>query len=67
MRLRDVVLLDGLGAATAAMGPPPPPPAGTTSAKWTYTGTVPTMKRVDMSKEPACAVAHTTPSCRRRS
>lgn len=39
-----------------------PPAAGTISGTVTYTGTPPTMKPIDMTKEPACAKAHNPPA-----
>ncbi|HTZ73304.1 MAG TPA: carboxypeptidase regulatory-like domain-containing protein [Candidatus Aquilonibacter sp.] len=40
----------------------PPADTGTITGKVTYTGTPPKPRPIDMSKEPACSMAHSTPA-----
>src|SRR5882724_3928120 len=61
-RFTALAALVSVGSGIA--GPPhraPPLPAGTISGKVTYTGTLPKVRTIDMSKEPNCVTQHPTP------
>ncbi len=58
-RLTPLIALVALEASVAAS--PRTPPAGTISGKVTYTGTLPRVRPIDMSKEPNCVTQHATP------
>lgn len=62
MIARVVAGLVVVSVAGATAGPSHrPPPAGTISGKVTYTGTLPRIRPIDMSKEPSCVAQHPTP------
>ena len=63
MIARYIAVLGLAAVGGTAAGPPrrPPPPAGTISGKVTYTGTLPKVRPIDMSKEPNCVTQHPTP------
>src|SRR6267378_3757674 len=52
-----------VGGSAAGGGPPHRGlPAGTISGKVTYTGTLPKLRQIDMSKEPNCVTQHPAPA-----
>jgi hypothetical protein len=59
--MRFTPLLALLAFSAAAAGPSHAPLAGTISGKVTYTGTLPRIRPIDMSKEPSCVAQHPTP------
>ncbi len=60
MIVRFTALIAVVATATIA-APRHQPAAGMISGKVTYTGTLPKVRTIDMSKEPNCVTQHPTP------
>src|ERR1700689_2160416 len=55
------ILVSAVVALAAMVGNAGPVLSGAIDGKVTYAGTAPTMKPINMSKEPTCAKEHNTP------
>jgi hypothetical protein len=56
------VLVPAVVVMAVMAGSAGPAPSGAIEGSVTYSGTLPKMKPIDMSKEPACAKEHTSPA-----
>jgi hypothetical protein len=58
---RFIPVMAVLAVGSSLADTPHRPPAGTISGRVTYTGTLPKVRTIDMSKEPNCVTQHPTP------